>query len=372
VSPNSSQNWLRSLPYWFAAIAGLVYATGFLIEFTFLNSLGVSDAGTDVFKAKYIYVGLLCLQLPVSAGVLVLGFLRMKRKAAMTPSKEDDNYLAAYAPSLISMLVLVATFYLLIAFSRSGQGAFHDHQVAIGSLFGVVIVGLIATRGLQDRLIDLGKSDAKVKTILEKLGLVGKTWNRIRWFLAVVAFALMVYIFWFLARILGEMFIEGGYFYIALMSLVGMLLWRIDTQSDKYREAGLYPTVWVMAACVCGALMYLSTLAFAVRVYPFIPVNRGGGDYTTESTSVLTFDPDFASAIPKNLVDVKAASFQSNPVMILHDATETIFVAEKTETNGPEQWRRTGRQNKPQVIYSLKRSAVISITRTQSPNSGQD
>ena len=36
--------------------------------------------------------------------------------------------------------------------------------------------------------------------------------------------------------------------------------------------------------------MHLSTLAFAVRVYPFIPVNRGGGDYTTESPSVLTFD----------------------------------------------------------------------------------
>jgi hypothetical protein len=134
-----SPNWLRSLPYWFAAIAGLIYATGFLIEFTFLNSLGVSDAGTDVFKAKYIYVGLLCLQLPVSAGALILGFLRMKRQAAITRGKSDDKYVAAYTPSLISMLVMVGTFYLLIAFSRSGMGAFHDYQIAVGSLFAVVI-----------------------------------------------------------------------------------------------------------------------------------------------------------------------------------------------------------------------------------------
>ena len=128
-------------------------------------------------------------------------------------SKADDRYVSAYTPSLISMLVLVATFYLLIAFSRPGEGAFHDYQVAVGSLFGVVIVGLIATRGLQDWLIDLGKSDAKVKAILQKLGLVEKTWEQNPLASRPRLSGIIDLYFWSLARLLGQMFVEGGYFY---------------------------------------------------------------------------------------------------------------------------------------------------------------
>lgn len=367
-----SPNWLRSLPYWFAAIAGLVYATGFLIEFTFLNSLGVNDAGTDVFKAKYIYVGLLCLQLPVSTGALVLGFLRMKRQAALTRGKADDKQVAAYTPSLIMMVVLVATFYLLIAFSRAGIGAFHDYQLAVGSLFAVVIVGLIATRGLQDWLARLCKSDAKWKSAIDKIGLDDRVWNRIRWLLAVASLGQMIYIFWYLFPLLFNMFVEGGYFYITLMALVGVILWRVDCQREMYRSRGLYTTILVMCMCICGVLMYLSTLAFAVRVYPFIPVTRGGGDYTTELPSVLSFDPDFGSAIPADLVDWSSGSPRSMPVMILHDSTELLFVTRVSEKNGPEQWRRTGRDNKPDVIYSIKRSAVITSSRVKSAHSAQE
>jgi hypothetical protein len=364
-------NWLRFLPYWFAAIAGFIYATGFLIEFTFLNSLGVSEAGTDVFKAKYIYVGLLCLQLPISAGALILGFARMKRHAASTHTKADDKRLAAYKPSLISMLVLVSTFYLLIAFSRSGQGAFHDYQLAVGSLFAVVILGLVAARGAEDKLDQLRK-DRKWNSALKKLGLTDRVWTRIRWLLAFVALALMIYIFWFLVPLLVEMFIAGGYFYIALIALIGVLFWRVDVQRKAYEEWGLYPTIIIMCICVCGALVYLSTLAFAVRIYPFIPVSRGGGDYTTELPSVLTFDPDFTPAIPTALVDSKAHSFQSMPVMILHDSTDILFVTQVSEENGPVQWRRTGRENKPQVIYAIRRAAVITSTRLNGKGSAQE
>jgi hypothetical protein len=207
---------------------------------------------------------------------------------------------------------------------------------------------------------------------MEKIGLSDHVWNRVRWFLALVALGLMIYIFWHLFRLLGKMFVEGGYFYIALMGLVGLLFWRVDCLREKYRTLGLYTTLLLMCACVCGALMYLSTLAFAVRVYPFIPVTRGGGDYTTELPSVLTFDPDFMSAIPNDLVDWASGSPQSMPVMILHDSTDLLFVTRVSEANGPEQWRRPGRENKPDVIYSIKCSAVITSTRVKSPHSAQE
>ena len=61
---------LKALPYCLAITAGLFYATGFLVEFTFFNSIGIKDAGSDVFKAKYIYVGILALILPLTASVV--------------------------------------------------------------------------------------------------------------------------------------------------------------------------------------------------------------------------------------------------------------------------------------------------------------
>lgn len=40
----------EAIPAWFALVAGLIYATGFLIEFTFLSSMGIKESVTEVSR----------------------------------------------------------------------------------------------------------------------------------------------------------------------------------------------------------------------------------------------------------------------------------------------------------------------------------
>lgn len=60
------------LPQWFAVLVGLVYGTGFLIAFCFANYIGIRGAVVEGLKAKYVHVGLLCLQGPLSVGIVLL------------------------------------------------------------------------------------------------------------------------------------------------------------------------------------------------------------------------------------------------------------------------------------------------------------
>lgn len=76
---NQEGQFLNSLPAWFAVGAALIYAAGFLVEFTFLNFMGVRNTGSEIFKAKYIYVGLLCILFPICITLIVVSGWRMWR-----------------------------------------------------------------------------------------------------------------------------------------------------------------------------------------------------------------------------------------------------------------------------------------------------
>jgi hypothetical protein len=55
----------RTIPYWFIATVGLVYASGFIVVTMFLETYGLRDLGTDLWKARYIHVGVLCSVFPI-------------------------------------------------------------------------------------------------------------------------------------------------------------------------------------------------------------------------------------------------------------------------------------------------------------------
>ena len=57
-------NRVESLAKLSVAVGAVIYASGFLIVFTFLERLGIRDFG-NLFKAKYIHVGILYWLIPV-------------------------------------------------------------------------------------------------------------------------------------------------------------------------------------------------------------------------------------------------------------------------------------------------------------------
>jgi hypothetical protein len=69
----------QSLPQWFIAIAALIYATGFLVVFSFFERFGLRETGVEFFKAKFFHVGILCLMFPVIVLVPPFAFVGIKR-----------------------------------------------------------------------------------------------------------------------------------------------------------------------------------------------------------------------------------------------------------------------------------------------------
>jgi hypothetical protein len=51
---------------WFGLLILLVYGSGFLCEYTFLDRFGIQESGQDFFRVKFIHVGILFLLFPIS------------------------------------------------------------------------------------------------------------------------------------------------------------------------------------------------------------------------------------------------------------------------------------------------------------------
>jgi hypothetical protein len=239
---------IESLPAWVALSAGIVYATGFLIQFTYLNSIGIKESVTEPFKAKYIYLGLLCWQFPLCVALLLVGCGLAKSRAQReheavtsagihrTPEEEkkhktEDSDTRVYWASMLIFVILLFIFYLFMLFSP--PGFFFARQRWVVGFCIFVYIALNALRRTENWIEAVVTSEPTLKKTLGHLIpnsdhlTVGKM---IRVALFVVALGLMVFTFdpfdpkKFWAK-LFEMFLNEGYWYFVFLGIAASLFW---------------------------------------------------------------------------------------------------------------------------------------------------
>ncbi len=356
---------IESIPAWFALIAGIIYAVGFLIQFTFLSSYGIKESVTEVFKAKYIYVGLLCLQFPISAGLMFFASVRKKLRVSSGLPDHSEGKTRVYFSSTFLMVLLLFTFYLMAVISE--PGFFHVKQSIITWFFVFVILALAIIRPLEEK-IELFRT--RIPGLPNWFGKFGHkenwTWGRIfRCLLAfLVAPAFMAWIFWsseFWSRV-GEMFFGGGYWYFVFASIAGLNIWFIDLLKKEFYEHHLKVEFWTLMLPVPFTFLYFAVLSFALHVYPYIPAERGGGDFTKEKAMLLTFGD--TNAIPAGVLN---KGFESRKAVILDETANMIYFA--IPANGVaeiREWRQNipattnNPDSRPHTIFAVKREVVIS------------
>jgi hypothetical protein len=361
----SNPGWSATIP-WLAAIAAIVYATGFLIEFTFLSSFGIRDAATDLFKAQYIYIGTLCLGFPTAVGIVFVRYFRLR--------KPDEAERKGTSSFFLAMSLYLA-FYLLVAFSP--RRLFEEHQWGIFILFCVNMTGVLLTHDAEAAI----KEREGWKKLSDMLGFADTFWLVLRRGLLFASLALIVFIFWSVWTPLWTMVHEGAWLYVALVSNVIFILWRVSKAISRGQSR-------VISFCHVAVYGYLSVLVFAHRVYPFIPLSRGGGDYSEGGAlSVFTFDSHFSDSIPEALVgsyhpslsvsgtaqpNSQIPTIQSKPVVILSESTELYFVLLPDQPYDSsevikqlQKFRMIGPENKPKTVYAIKRDTVTAITNNQ-------
>jgi hypothetical protein len=257
------------------------------------------------------------------------------------------------------------------------MATFSENQGKIGAFFFVSLIGLLALRWVEEGLARSRKRRdlTWLHGALQWCGY--DQWGDQFWYWArVVLLGVCVWIVKFIAvemaPLLEEIWQTGGYLYVGLLFLAGVMLMQAYTRIREYSALGLDRALLIMMICMTMALVYLATLSFAYRIYPYIPEDRAGGDYTTAPSTVLSFDALQSNNVPAFLIDTnRHDACLSKPLIVLHENSTEFWVAvpfvamitnrtpAMVVTNGPWQWRGLQRSNKPKLLFTVKRDAVV-------------
>ncbi len=149
---------------------------------------------------------------------------------------------------------------------------------------------------------------------------------------------------------------------------------------DKATELLQYANTWLLRVVMFGTLYMVSILGFAYRIYPFIPVQKAGGNYST------------ADAVNVHLTEVTAACSSRDldsrisptvPYIVLQEDENWVYLAPESgpgSAGGPECWKwgafchstppsDSGEAEQPYrpKVYTVNRHCIAS-TESISPN----
>ena len=161
----------------------------------------------------------------------------------------------------------------------------------------------------------------------------------------------------------GMVLPSGAIYFVFLIVLIVFFVIRVAyrlKQIDLTKDAGYRRATTISTALIVGPLSYISILAFAYTIYPYIPSRKGGGDYTGNDKVRVEFN-SYTDAyglrlieIPRDLQDKNA----SNALILLDESSEFIFLADKQDGGGAAKWRAG--EGRP-TIYEVHRSAISCI-----------
>jgi len=373
MSEEFSHDSVERVAHWFIAIAGVVYGTGFVTVFTFLNRFGVTEEGSEVFKAKYIFVGVLHLLLPVIIGVPVAVLFHIRgggSQQSQAQQTEQSQVQQAerphfYLSSILIIANLLFVFYVYVLFAPPGFLERREFVVPLLFLWTFILLRIVRRydKTIEKFLDVLAIALHPPETEKWKQKKIDDIRSFLRWVLCVVFMLPAGYIslrgiFRFLGKILWNGGGSGAYVLLLLVGLMGWLVLVTINQMQtmpKWRRLA----VGTIVACLVGALYYFSVLIFAIRVYPYIPAVRGGGDYSESPKVLLHFKKDNLASLPPGILASGGDGLTSEERVILEITSSSILAVDPREAGGPKCWRGP---NRPKIrITEIRRDDVESI-----------
>lgn len=328
-------------------VAGVLYATGFLVATTFFGRLGIRDTGADLLKAEYIQIGVLFWALPLA---IASPFLSLRVRSAKMPPE-----LQVTGRTAVLLALMLANFYLLAIFAPPGFIS-DDPRARRATTFFLITVFAFA---LVMVMVNVFASYCRSKlehnprdaTAMEVLRIISTVRRVLHWVLGAVYIVFCFGFGYLLRDRLGELVMNHGLPFaclIAILSLVGVVIWRLLIWDNAYRDdRTARVNLWCCAAPVIGLLGYLALLAFAHSVHVYIPAPRGGGDFVTMPRVRLV-----AKEIPPNGGSLGLLALDSTgrsvECVLLRESATDFYLAVISETDKPLNWRRY--MSRPQVI----------------------
>jgi hypothetical protein len=329
---NEKNEKMIELAEWFVGITGIIYVTGFLVAMAFADYMGAREVISEFLRAKYLQVGILGVALPVIVVGAVFGIVELKSPGMMPVGAK------LHGSSIILIFNLLFAFYTFLLFSPTGFLRTSPHL--IWTIFGVTFAGLLAIPLIEKIIVEQHR--AKFDSVA-------------RWILcALIVIGLDSYCLSGIASRLWETYCVHGKTFLLLVASMAFIVARVKSRVETYEKPRAKAALLIMTLCICGPLYFLTVLTFAYTIYPNIPANRGGGDYTETPAIVVYYDGRFTNAVPTEI----NRSGVSQPLVLIEESEKWLLVADPQDGGGPKAWRDG--DGKPQ-IYSINRDSVVSF-----------
>ena len=351
------------------AVAAIIYATGFLVDFTHSQRLGIGDGLGDLFRAKHMLVGALYWLLITLIGIPSIAFakiwLRNRQVNINKPIGNKEPLIMTWA-GLLTSLQLLGLLYVVTLVAPPGFLSRQAFWVGLNFALSVLGLGRIYFLIRSLRSPETYKKEGplwKMACFLSSFSWRLRrevsynppgSWKTVR--LMVLILTLVIDWQCLQAEHLMPMILAllwKAKILIGIFIFMGHVTFQYWDRSNRITDPGDKHALWL----ICGAKLTLSfifsIIGFAYSVYPFIPAERGGGNYTHASDVRLRIKSE-ASEIPETLVEEHQGSVSiTRPLKLIEQTSVWVYVAPGPVPDIPADW-------KPDIV-AVRKDLVTSM-----------
>lgn len=345
---------LRKLSFTITGMVGLTYAVGYLVSSMFYGAWGIHGTSLNFIRAQYVHVGFLCLMPPIVFSVLIVGGrwiikqqLDIKTGEIAEDGKDKTKKLEWTKQGHATLVVLVLGLYLVALLAQRSR-LVHDpwFQAAMILMPTLSVLGLFGVNLICKRFVKVTEVE-RVSSYLKHAILL----------FVLVCLGVMAYRLWdTIEDILGHQKLP-----LCLYSLLAFLVGVIGTHNVKnivgVTRSEARPVIAAASICLVAPLMYFMVVSFAFGLFPYIPVSRGGADFTdarpVEISTVASGGSPTAFEDPTAQVPA-----EGKRVFIIEEAGDLMYIGRERKDSTAFDWRHRG--NRPDLIV-LNRKDIRSI-----------
>ncbi|MFZ5447069.1 MAG: hypothetical protein ACOZFS_00320 [Thermodesulfobacteriota bacterium] len=358
-------------PKWFILLVAFVYGSGFLIVYTHFSRLGLLDLGSFI-KLKYIHIGTIYSILVIILlvpWIIFFYFLKVcnenkKRINLFGIFWGEDRiiYFWTIGCSLITIFLSLITFFSFAFYSVHGE--LRANPILIGFNF-VPIFMIFMLRNIID--------------LLHNFKIVNKDdfLSRANCAFCITIFALQIMVICTIVNInvfpamfkklYTMVFCRYGYNFLLIIFLLGIIIYKIVDMfiAEHSVSKGFKSFATAISFSMVFILYIFSIHTFAVFFYPYIPIEKGGADYSTAPIVNLYCHREMPEKIMKkfsnNHETQSAPCIETGPVILINETNETIFVANIVEAQKSDFFRDLTYGKKVELI-GINREYIRDIT----------
>jgi hypothetical protein len=238
--------------------------------------------------------------------------------------------------SLIVVLQLVMFVYFVVLIAPPGFVHRDSYWIAATIIWTVIVMRIINS----------------ATDFLRKKGVAVRIWlvRLVQFIHGVIATILEIFCILPLSKRISLMFPDV---LVTLLIIIaaGILVWRFASLAKEAQDPNEVKHLWVAGGALLAGLYLFSVISFARTIYPFVPAERGGGDYS--ESPIVTIMP-ISAVLPDYLdtefeiarlpnrevspIEQTAVTMSANrEVRLIEQTSSWIYVARVRETDRPRQ-----------------------------------